>query len=166
METLLGIEGEMISYETKIEDILETLGKIESPDIVCDNLSLIIALLSNSRSHLNSKVKQLKTISDIDNENISKKNAVVCLERISLSKEKIENGIKVEVAANNEDDDHLMNEMVDNDINVNLVKMESTENNIDPLNTEGTYFSKVLTPKYTEEHKVEEGKPVYLKVKQ
>ena len=140
METLLGIEGEMISYETKIEDILETLGKIESPDIVCDNLSLIIALLSNSRSHLNNKVKQLKTISNINYENISKKSAVVCLERISLSKEKVENGIKVEVAANNEDDDHLMNEMVDDDINVNLVKVENTESNIDPLNTEGTYF--------------------------
>ena len=162
METLQSIEGELLSYETKIENIIETLGDTESPDIVCGNLSLISALLSDSRSHLNNKVKQLKIISKINYADISKKKAVVCLERIRLSKVKAEDGIKFEVAAKNENEDHLMNEMVDNDINVNLVKMESTDSKFDPLKTEGTYFGKF--PNILKNIKLIECKPVYLKV--
>ena len=134
MDTLLGIEEEMLVYETKIGDVLETLGNTESPDIVCDNLSLIIALLANSRSHLHNKVKQLKTISNLNYAEISKKRAVVCLESIKLSREEVAHDVKVEVA---DDNDHLINEIVDNDIDVNLVKVESFESNIDPLNGEG-----------------------------
>ena len=53
MEKLQYIVNELSDCEVKIGDILSDVAEAEFPNIVCDNLHLILALMANCKSQIN-----------------------------------------------------------------------------------------------------------------
>eukprot|EP00088_Acartia_fossae_P029761 TRINITY_DN3065_c0_g1_i15.p1 TRINITY_DN3065_c0_g1~~TRINITY_DN3065_c0_g1_i15.p1 ORF type:complete len:476 (-),score=79.44 TRINITY_DN3065_c0_g1_i15:211-1638(-) len=91
MDRLYFIKDEMFSCEAKVDEILSYIGIEASPDIVLENLNLILALLTNCRSHIDVKLKELKFVSH-------KKNQVQ--DDHKRTEEVLSDDIKVEVSEN------------------------------------------------------------------
>ena len=52
MESLISVNNEIIACESNAAKILQKLIKLDSPEIVKENLNLILLLAANCRSHI------------------------------------------------------------------------------------------------------------------